>query len=68
MNDIPPNTSQNKQVYERLYGRELTNQEFFDVKQNLMGFFEVLIKLDRVQKERNKQVKGNNLTKSRWGG
>ncbi len=57
MNDIPPNTSQNKQVYERLYGRELTNQEFFDVKQNLMGFFEVLIKLDRVQKERNKQVK-----------
>ena len=57
MNDIPPNTSQNKQVYEKLYGQELTNQEFFDVKQNLMGFFEVLIKLDRVQKERNKQVK-----------
>jgi len=50
MNDIPPNTSQNKQVYERLYGRELTNQEIFEVKQNLMGFFEMLIKLDKKQK------------------
>ncbi|OGY30842.1 MAG: hypothetical protein A3A57_01125 [Candidatus Woykebacteria bacterium RIFCSPLOWO2_01_FULL_41_12] len=50
MNDTTPIAGLDKQIYERLYGRELTNQEIFEVKQNLMGFFEMLIKLDKKQK------------------
>ena len=58
MNDTTPIAGLDKQIYERLYGRELTNQEIFEVKQNLMGFFEMLIKLDKKQKQTQFQQKG----------
>lgn len=41
---------QNKEVFERLYNRSLTNQELFTIRQNLVGFFNVLIKIDEQSK------------------
>lgn len=50
---------QNKAVFERLYNRSLSNQELFIVRQNLVGFFNVLIKIDEQSKgkvsEKSKQ-------------
>jgi len=43
-------TSEKKRLYERFYSRELTNQELFEVNQNLLGFIETLIKLNKKQK------------------
>lgn len=42
----------NKEVYERLYGRLLTNQEIFNIRQNLVGFFATLIKIDQQSKKK----------------
>lgn len=42
----------NKEVYERLYGRPLTNQELFNIRQNLVGFFTTLIKIDQANKKK----------------
>ena len=42
----------NKEVYERLYGRSLTNQELFNIRQNLVGFFATLIKIDQQSKKK----------------
>lgn len=50
MNNSTPFTTDKKQVYEKLYGRELTNQEHFEIQQNLVGFIEILIKLNKKQK------------------
>lgn len=41
----------NKEVFERLYNRSLTNQELFTIKQNLVGFFDVLMKIDEQSKD-----------------
>lgn len=41
---------QNKEVFERLYNRSLTNQELFTIRQNLVGFFNVLMKIDEQSK------------------
>lgn len=50
MNISTPITTDKKQVYEKLYGRELTRQEHFEIQQNLVGFIETLIKLNKKQK------------------
>lgn len=42
----------NREVYERLYGRSLTNQELFNIRQNLVGFFTTLIKIDQQSKKK----------------
>jgi hypothetical protein len=42
----PDVTLLDKSVFERLYNRSLTNQELFEIKQNLIGFFNLLIKID----------------------
>lgn len=42
----------NREVYERLYGCPLTNQELFNIRQNLVGFFATLIKIDQQSKEK----------------
>lgn len=41
---------QDKEVFERLYNRPLTNQELFTIRQNLVGFFNVLMKIDEQSK------------------
>ena len=35
-----------KEVFEPLYGHSLTNQEAFNIRKNLVGFFETLIEID----------------------
>lgn len=42
----------NKEAYERLYSRSLTNQELFNIRQNLVGFFSTLIKIDQQSKKK----------------
>lgn len=37
----------NKEVFEKLYKRELSKQELFEINRNLTGFFETLIRLDK---------------------
>ena len=41
---IKPET---KSAYEKLYKRTLTNQEAFEANHNLIGFFNVLLKIDK---------------------
>jgi hypothetical protein len=36
-----------KEFFEEEYGRTLTNQEFLNIKQNLVGFFRLLIDMER---------------------
>jgi len=36
-----------KEVFERLYKRELSKQELFEIQRNMIGFFETLVKLDK---------------------
>ncbi|EKE06077.1 MAG: hypothetical protein ACD_19C00087G0003 [uncultured bacterium] len=44
----------NKEVFERLYRRELSKQELFEIQRNMIGFFETLIKLDKKIKDKQK--------------
>lgn len=42
-----------KEIFEKRYGRALTSDELFSIQQNLKGFFELLIKIDkRLRKEK----------------
>lgn len=41
-----------KKTFEQLYGRPLSERELFNIKRNLVGFFSVLIKMDK--QNRNK--------------
>ena len=36
-----------KQAYEKLYGRSLSNHETFEINHNLIGFFNVLLQIDK---------------------
>ena len=36
-----------KQIFEKRYCRPLTSDELFSIQQNLKGFFELLIKIDK---------------------
>ena len=44
----PDVTLLDKSVFERLYNRPLTDQELFEIKQNLVGFFATLIKIEEI--------------------
>ena len=44
----------NKEVFERLYKRELSKQELFEIQRNMTGFFETLVKLDQKINDRKK--------------
>lgn len=47
-----------KQTFEQLYGRPLNERELFNIKRNLVGFFSVLIKMDKQQRSKSNE-KGN---------
>ena len=36
-----------KEIFEKRYCRPLTSDELFSIQQNLKGFFELLIKIDK---------------------
>lgn len=46
-----------KEVLEKLYKRQLSKQELFEAKTNLMGFFETLIKIDKGMRMKQKLKK-----------
>lgn len=47
-----------KQTFEQLHGRPLSERELFNIKRNLVGFFSVLIKMDKQQRSKSNE-KGN---------
>ena len=52
-----------KLAYEKLYGRTLSNQEVFEAHHNLIGFFNVLLKIDK----RLQNTVSNRLESSKQG-
>ena len=55
MNQKVTNTNKFNSVYS-LYKRDLTDKEVFDIDQNLLGFMETLLKMDRKLKEKKEKV------------
>lgn len=45
----------NRQIYEKLYGRSLAEQELFNIKRNLTGFFTILMKMDKQQRKNSNE-------------
>jgi hypothetical protein len=43
----------NKEFYENLSGQKLSDQEAFEAKQNFVGFFDLLLKIDKRNDEQN---------------
>ena len=48
-----------KQAFEKLYGKTLSEREVFEMRENLVGFFELLKKID----DRNKANNNKETTK-----
>ncbi|GEM_PF-2330935 len=48
-----------KQTFEPLYGRPLSDQEAFNVRKNLVSFFETLIEIDDELKGQEGNEKSN---------
>lgn len=44
-----------KQTFEQLYGHPLSERELFNIKRNLAGFFNVLIKMDKQQRSKSNE-------------
>jgi len=42
----------NKNIYKKLYKKEPTEEEIFEMESNLVGFFELLIEIDKELKKR----------------
>lgn len=54
----------NKEFYEKLSGKEFSDQEVFDAKSNFVGFFDLLYCIDKRNEEKKKaEITKNNLTK-----
>ena len=45
-----------KQIFEKRYGRPLTSDELFSIQQNLKGFFELLIRIDKRIKKKGGEI------------
>jgi hypothetical protein len=43
-----------KEFYERLSGRNLSDQEAFEAKSNFVGFFDLLYRIDKRNEEKKK--------------
>jgi hypothetical protein len=46
--------------YQQLYKRKLTEKELFEINQNLIGFFKLLIEIDLEQKKNDRYNSVNN--------
>lgn len=55
----PSNLSLTKETFEPLYGRSLTDDEAFNVRKNLVNFFETLIEIDNELKGQEGNEKSN---------
>ena len=48
--------SEKKDFYEKLAGKELSDQEVFEARDNFVGFFDLLLKIDnRINNKNNEQ-------------
>jgi len=47
-------------IYQKLYKRELTKEELFEANNNLIGFFELLIEINKEQKKNDRYNSINN--------
>lgn len=47
----------NKEFYEKLSGKSLSVQEVFEAKSNFVGFFDLLYRIDKRNKEKEKAEK-----------
>jgi hypothetical protein len=45
--------SSDKEFYEKLSGKELSDQEVFEAKRNFVGFFDLLYRIDRRNTEKH---------------
>lgn len=59
MSKKPNNLDLTKETFEPLYGRSLSDQEAFNIRQNLVGFFETLMKIDNELKGQEGNEKPN---------
>lgn len=56
--------SSTKEFYEKLSGKELSDQELFEAKNNFVGFFDLLYRIDKRNKEKDViNLKKDNLQK-----
>jgi len=44
---MPANNNQDKEIMQKLSGRELTEQEVFEARQDLLGAFGCLLEMDK---------------------
>jgi hypothetical protein len=44
----------NKEFYEKLSGKELSDQEVFEARSNFVGFFDLLYRIDKRNEEKKK--------------
>lgn len=51
--------SEDKKFYEKLSKKELSDQEAFDARQNIVGFFDLLYQVDKRLTEEKKDNKKN---------
>ena len=52
--------SEDKIFYEKLAGKELSDQEVFEADSNFVGFFDLLLKIDnRIKNKNNEQNNGS---------
>lgn len=47
--------SDDKEFYEKLSKKKLSDQEVFEAKSNLVGFFDLLFRIDKRLNEQNKE-------------
>lgn len=47
----------NKKLYEKLSKRNLSDQEVFEARSNFVGFFDLLYRIDKRNKEKGKTEK-----------
>ncbi len=50
-------------IYQKLYKKELKKEEVFEIENNLYGFFELLIEIDKEQKKNDRYNSVNNSRK-----
>jgi len=48
-----------KEFYENLSGQKLSDQEVFEAKQNFVGFYNLLFKIDKRNNEQNNRNSDN---------
>ena len=57
LNENTINKKSDKEFYEELSGKKLTDQEVFEANSNFVGFFDLLLKIDQRTNDKSKKSK-----------